>query len=73
MIINQNTLAVLRTFSNLQKDSTKHFTPRRQLLLLNFLAKFLTERKYLVNSHLLNNYYIIITYNNYYNNYLMNN
>ena len=42
MIINQNILAMLRTFS----------TPSElpQLLLLNLFAKFLTERKYLKNT-----------------------
>ena len=35
------------------KKIMKHFTPMKQLpkrLLLNFLAKFLTERKYLMNN-----------------------
>ena len=53
MIINQNILAILKTFSNLQKVFMKQFAPRRQLpklLLLNFLAKFLTERKYLMKN-----------------------
>ena len=53
MIINQNILAILRTFSNLQKVFMENFTPGRQLLkllLLNFLAKFLTESKYLMNN-----------------------
>ena len=39
----------LVTFSSLPKISIKNFAPRRQLpklLLLNFLAKFLIERKY---------------------------
>ena len=52
MIINQNILAILRTFSNLQKNLMKNFAPKRQLpkpLPLNFSAKFLTERKYLMN------------------------
>ena len=42
----------LKDFSNLQKKIVRHFTPRRQLpklLLLNFLPKSLTERKYLMN------------------------
>ena len=51
--INQSILAALRTFSNLKKKKKKMklSTPRRQLpklQLLNFLAKFLTERKYLM-------------------------
>ena len=51
--INQSILAALRTFSNLKKKKKKMklYTPRRQLpklQLLNFLAKFLTERKYLM-------------------------
>ena len=47
MIINQNILAILRAYSNLQKKSMINFTPRRKLpnlLLLNFLAKFLTKK-----------------------------
>ena len=51
MITNQNILAIIRTFSNMQKKLMKHFPPSRQLpklLLLNFLAKFLAEIKYLV-------------------------
>ena len=46
MIINQNILAILRTFSNLQNNIMKYFTPQRQLLKLlrlNFLAKFQTN------------------------------
>ena len=52
MIINQNILAILRAFLNLQKKFMKISTPSKlpQLLLLNFLAKFLTERKYLMNT-----------------------
>ena len=53
MIINQNILAILRAFSNLQIQFIKNFTQWRQLpklLLLNFLGKFLTERKYLMNN-----------------------
>ena len=52
MIMNQNILAILRTFSNLQKKIKRNFTPSRQLpkLLLNFLAKFLAERKCLMNN-----------------------
>ena len=51
MIMNQNILAILRAFLNLKKIM-KNSTPRKlpQLLLLNFLAKFLTERKYLMNA-----------------------
>ena len=48
MIIYQNILAILGTFSNLQKYFMKNFTPMREfpeLLLLNFLAKFVTEKK----------------------------
>ena len=51
MIINQNILAILWTFLNLQKklwNSTPSELP--QLLLLNLFAKFLTERKYLINT-----------------------
>ena len=47
MMVKQNIQAILRTFSNLQKKFMKHFTQRRQLsklLLLNFLAKFITEK-----------------------------
>ena len=49
MIINQNILATLRAFLNLQKQIIKNATPRGlpQLLLLNLFGKFLTERKYL--------------------------
>ena len=52
MTINQNTLAVLRAFLNLQKNFMKNSTPRKllQLLLLNFLPTILTERKYLLNT-----------------------
>ena len=53
MIINQNVLAILRTFSNLPLKLIKNFTPKRQppkLQLQNFLAKFLTDRKYLMNN-----------------------
>ena len=52
--INQNILAVLTTFSDLKKEIRKNFyTLRRQLTklqLLSFLAKFLTERKYLMRT-----------------------
>ena len=40
-------------FSDVKKDFMKTFTIRRQLrklLLLNFLKKILTERKYLMNN-----------------------
>ena len=52
MIINRNILAILRTFLNLQKKFMRNSAPNKipQLLLLNFLAKFLTERKYLMNT-----------------------
>ena len=52
MIINQNILAMLRVFLNLQKHFMKDSTPSKlqQLLLLNFLAKFLTDREYLMNT-----------------------
>ena len=53
MIINQNVLAILRTFSNFQNKFMKIVTTRRQLpklLLLNFFAKFETERKYVINN-----------------------
>ena len=52
MILNQSILAILRVFLNLQKSFMKNSTPSKlpQLLLLNFLAKFLTERKYLMNT-----------------------
>ena len=51
MIINQNTLVILRTFLNLQKKIIKNSTPSElaQLLVLNLFGKFLTERKYLMN------------------------
>ena len=59
MIINQNILVILRTFLNLQQQKNKQKTKKNykkstqsklpQLLLLNFVAKFLTERKYLMN------------------------
>ena len=51
--INQNILAVLRTFSELLKKFMKNSAPRRQLpklQLLNFFAKFLTERKSLMKT-----------------------
>ena len=51
MIINQNILAILMAFLNLKKKNMKNSIPSKlpQLLLLNFLAKFLAERKYLMN------------------------
>ena len=51
MIIDQNILTILRTLSNLQRKFMKNFRKRRQflkMLLLNFLAKFVTERKNLI-------------------------
>ena len=52
MIINQNILAILRAFLKLLKKFMKNSTPSKlpQLLLLNFLEKFLTERKNLINT-----------------------
>ena len=52
MIMNQNIIAMLRAFLNLEKKFLKNSTPRKlpQLLLLNFLAKFLTEGRYLMNA-----------------------
>ena len=47
MIRNQKTLAILWTFLNLVKNFIKNFTATRQVpkvLLLNFLAKYLTKR-----------------------------
>ena len=52
MIINQNTLSNPKDIIKSTKNFMKNFTPRRQLqklLLLNFLAKFLTERKCIMN------------------------
>ena len=52
MIINQNTLSNFKDISKSAINFMKNFTPRRQLpklLLLSFLAKFLTERKYIIN------------------------
>ena len=51
MTINQNILPILKTFLNLQKKlctSTPSELPH--LLLLNLFAKFLAERKYLMNT-----------------------
>ena len=39
---------ILKSAKKIMKNSTKSKLP--QLLLLNFLAKFLTERKYLMNN-----------------------
>ena len=53
MIINQNILAILRTFLNLKKKEKMKNSIRSklpQLLLLIFFGKFLTERKYLINT-----------------------
>ena len=54
LIINQNILAILRAFLNLKKKkkTVENSTPRKlpQLLLLNLFGKFLTERKYLMNT-----------------------
>ena len=58
MIMNQNILATLLTSSNLQKNFyeklyTKQTLPLPKLPklpLLNLLAKFLLERKYLMNN-----------------------
>ena len=53
MIINQNILATLKTFSNLQKKIMQNVTPKRQLpklLLHHFLEKFLTEEKCIMNN-----------------------
>ena len=49
MIINQNVLSVVRSFSNFQQQKKKKtITLRRKpsnLLLLNFSAKFLRKKK----------------------------
>ena len=53
MIINQNILAILRTFLNLKKKEKMKNSIRSklpQLLLLIFFGKFLTERNYLINT-----------------------
>ena len=50
---NQKIVAVLRKLSSLPKKSIKNYTPTRQLSKLqqvNFLAKFLTEKKYLMKT-----------------------
>ena len=52
MVINQNILAILRAFLNLPAKFMTNSTPNKlpQLLLLNILAKLLTEGKYLINT-----------------------
>ena len=50
VIINQNILAILRKFLNLKKKNIKNSRELPQLLLLNLFGKFLTERKYLMNT-----------------------
>ena len=52
MIINQNILAILRTYLNLEKKNMKSPTPSKlpQLLLLNFLTKLPTEKIYIMNT-----------------------
>ena len=50
VIINQNILAILRKFLNLKKKKKKNSSELPQLLLLNLFGKFLTERKYLMNT-----------------------
>ena len=52
MIINQNILAILRTFLNMQKKNFKNsiLSKLLQLLLLNFFAKLQTKIKYLMNT-----------------------
>ena len=50
MITNQNTLSNPKDIIKSANNFMKNFTPRRQLpklVLLNFLAKFLTKRKYI--------------------------
>ena len=51
MITNQNILAIKKILKS-GKKTMKNSTPSKlpQILLLNFLAKFLTERKYLMNT-----------------------
>ena len=47
----QKLFAVLRKFLNLQENFVKNFALRRQLpklLLVNFLEKFITKKKYLI-------------------------
>ena len=53
MLINQNIPAILRISSQVWKKIRKYSTPKIQLpklLLLNLLAKFLKEKKYLINT-----------------------
>ena len=51
MIINQNILAILRTFLNLKKNYKKPYTKQTSTAATTeFLAKFLTERTYLMNT-----------------------
>ena len=53
IITNQNTLSNPKDIVKSEKNFMKNFTPRRQLtklLLLNFLSKFLTKRKYIMNN-----------------------
>ena len=47
VIINQNILAILRKFLKKKKKNSSELP---QLLLLNLFGKFLTERKYLMNT-----------------------
>ena len=50
---NQNPLSNPNVIIKSGKNVIKHFTPTRQLpklLLLNFLATFLTEKKYIINN-----------------------
>ena len=52
MTINKKTFSNPKDIIKSAKNVTKKFKPRRQLpklLLLNFLSKFLTERKYIIN------------------------
>ena len=51
MIINQNILAIQKPFLNLQKNLLKLYTKQTfTTATTDFLAKFLTERKYLMNT-----------------------
>ena len=51
MIINQNIRTILRTFLDLKKKKKKSTSSELPLLLLlNLFEKFLTERKYLMNT-----------------------
>ena len=52
MVINQNTLSNPRDIIKSAKNFMKNYAPRRELPklpLLNFLTKFLTERKDVMN------------------------